>query len=459
MAKTNKYDAIAPQLLELLGGKDNIRSIVHCMTRLRFNVKDKSIVDDKKIGELPGCMGTQWANDQLQVVIGQSVDLAYDAVCRARGLQKEPSLNENLDNAPKKKITFLSICETVSGCIVPLIPLFMACGLTNVLIALANLAGILPKDSSTYQILYQAGRAGLYFVPIVIASSAAQKLETSPILAMAICCILLYPNMSTLINGEVQATLFGIPVYAVSYGNMVFPSLLIVFVMKYVERFFKKYVPEVIRVMMVPFLTFIVMVPLALCLLAPLGVMIGNVISSMITLVFAKIGFVAVGILAALYPLLVFTGMHSSIAPTGFSALIEQGRDPIVMPATHLANFCQSAAALGVMIKSKKEDVKGIAGAAAMTAFISGITEPALFGVNFRYRTPLICSLIGGFIGGCYAGLMGCGMLQIGGSGVFCLTNYIGPDIMNVVNFAISMAIGFVVTLILTLITFKDSKE
>ena len=150
--KINKYEAIAPQILELVGGKDNIRSFVHCMTRLRFNVKDKGLVDAEKIGKLPGCMGTQWAGDQLQVIIGQSVDKAYDAICAAGDLKKEAAVDENLDEgSAKKKLSLTTVCEAISGCIVPLIPLFMASGLIKVVMVLANLVAsclrILPLTS------------------------------------------------------------------------------------------------------------------------------------------------------------------------------------------------------------------------------------------------------------------------------------------------------------------------
>ena len=267
--KINKYQAMAGQILDLVGGKENIRTFAHCMTRLRFNVKDKGLVDTDKIGKLPGCMGTQWANDQLQVIIGQSVDQAYDAICEAGGLQKEAGIEENLDAGKKKKITLLTICEGISGCIVPLIPLFMASGLIKVVLVLANLVGLLPTDSSTYTVLTYASDAALYFLPVIIGYTAAKKFGADPSLAMGLCALLVYPNFATALTGETPVTLFGIPVYSATYSNMMFPSIMVVFVLGYVERFFKKYVPEVLRVMLVPLLTFLVMLPLSLCLIAP----------------------------------------------------------------------------------------------------------------------------------------------------------------------------------------------
>ena len=289
--KINKYEAIAPQILELVGGKDNIRSFAHCMTRLRFNVKDKGLVDADKIGKLPGCMGTQWAGDQLQVIIGQAVDKAYDAICAAGGLQKEAAVAEDLDSDKKKKFSLTTVCEAISGCIVPLIPLFMASGLIKVVLVMANLIGILPADSSTYTVLGYAADAALYFMPILIGYTAAKKFGADPSLAMGLCALLVYPNLMTALGGETPVTIFGLPVYNATYTNMMFPSIMVVFVMSYVERFFKKYVPEILRVMLVPLGTFLVMLPLSLCLVAPAGVFLGNGITWLVETIYNNIGF------------------------------------------------------------------------------------------------------------------------------------------------------------------------
>lgn len=455
--KINKYEAIAPQILELVGGKDNIRSFVHCMTRLRFNVKDKGLVDAEKIGKLPGCMGTQWAGDQLQIIIGQSVDKAYDAICAAGGLKKEAAVDENLDEGTaKKKLSLTTVCEAISGCIVPLIPLFMASGLIKVVMVLANLVGILPADSSTYTVLGYAADAALYFMPILIGYTAAKKFGADPSLAMGLCALLVFPNLITALSGEAAVTIFGLPVYKATYSNMMFPSIMVVFVMSYVERFFKKYSPEILRVMVVPLGTYLVMVPLSLCIVAPAGIFLGNGITWVVETIYDSIGFLGVGVLAGLYPLLILTGMHSTLGPVCMSYFTKFQYDPFIIPANHVANFSQSAAAAAVAIKSKKADVKGIAGSSALTAFLAGVTEPALFGVNFRYRKPLIASVIGGFVGGCYAGLMGCKLVAMSGLGVFALAGFISSDIMNFVNYVIAVVIAMVVTFAITFVTYKD---
>ena len=457
--KINKYQAMAGQILDLVGGKENIRTFAHCMTRLRFNVKDKGRVDTDKIDKLPGCMGTQWANDQLQVIIGQSVDKAYDAICEAGGLQKEASIEENLDAGKKKKVTLLTVCEGISGCIVPLIPLFMASGLIKVVLVLANLVGLLPSDSSTYTVLTYASDAALYFLPVIIGYTAAKKFGADPSLAMGLCALLVYPNFATALTGETPVTLFGIPVYSATYSNMMFPSIMVVFVMGYVERFFKKYVPEILRVMLVPLLTFLVMLPLSLCLIAPAGVFLGNGVTWVVEAIYNNIGFLGVGILAGLYPLLIITGMHSTMAPVCMAYFAKYSFDPLIIPACYIANFGQAAAAFGVAVKSKKADTKGIAASSALTAFLAGVTEPALFGVTFRYRKPLIASVIGGFVGGCYVGLMGCKLVAMSGLGVFALAGFISSDMMNLVHYIIGTVLAMVVTFVISFVTYKDEQD
>lgn len=363
---------------------------------------------------------------------------------------------EDLDSDKKKKFSLTTVCEAISGCIVPLIPLFMASGLIKVVLVMANLIGILPADSSTYTVLGYAADAALYFMPILIGYTAAKKFGADPSLAMGLCALLVYPNLMTALGGETPVTIFGLPVYNATYTNMMFPSIMVVFVMSYVERFFKKYVPEILRVMLVPLGTFLVMLPLSLCLVAPAGVFLGNGITWLVETIYNNIGFLGVGVLSGLYPLLILTGMHSTLAPVCISYFTKFQYDPLIIPACYIANFGQAAAAAAVTLKSKNADVKGIAGSSALTAFLAGVTEPALFGVNFRYRKPLIASVIGGFVGGCYAGLMGCKLVAMSGLGVFALAGFLSSDIMNFVNYVIAVVIAMVVTFAITFVTFKD---
>ena len=453
MSKKDKYLKLAETVPSLIGGKENIAFFTHCITRLRFNLKDKNLVNVEEIEKISGVIGTQWSGDQFQIIIGQSVGDAYDLICEKNGIQKAEAIDENLDE--DKKFSFTKVLDGITGSIIPLIPIFMATGLIKVLIVLANLVGILPADSSTYLVLGYASDAPLYFMPIFVAYTAAKKFKTDPSLAMGLCCLLVYPTLMSALTGETAVTIFGLPVYSATYTNMIFPSIMVVFVLSYVERFFKKIMPELIRIMMVPLCTVLVMLPLTLCLIAPAGIVLGDGITWLVEMIYEHVGFLGVGILSGLYPVLIVTGMHSTLAPVCMSFFTKFGYDPLIIPACYIANFTQSAAALAVAFKSKNKDTKGIASSSSLTAFLAGVTEPALFGVNFRFKTPLIASVIGGFVGGCYAGIMGSKLVAMSGLGVFALAGFISNDIMNFVNYIIAVVISMVVTFVITLLHLK----
>lgn len=459
MAKKSKYEELASNIMALVGGNDNITSFVHCMTRLRFNVKDKGLVNVPEVEKLPGVVGTQWAENQLQIIIGQAVEDAYKLICQKSGLKNEGSIDENIDGG-KKKFSIGDIFEAITASIVPLIPLFLGTGLIKVLVVIGNLSGIMPADSSTSIILTYASEAGLYFMPIFVAYASAKRFGVDISLAMGLASLLVFPSLVTAFGGETSFTIFGLPIYKANYANMMFPSIMIVFVMSYVERFFKKIMPEIIRVMMVPLCTLLVMIPLALCIIAPAGMLLGNGISWLVESIYNTVGFLGVGILAGLYPLLIITGMHSTLAPVCMSFFIKLGFDPLIIPACYIANFATGSAALAVSVKSKKTNIKGIASSSSLTAFLAGVTEPALFGVTLRYKTPLIATVIGGFVGGCYAGLMGTKLVAMSGLGLFALAGFLSGDApMNFVHYVIATVISIVVTFVITFILYKDEVE
>ena len=215
MAKGKQYEAVINGILDLIGGKDNIISFTHCMTRLRFNVKDKGLVQTESIEQLDGVVGTQWANNQIQIIIGQAVGDVYDAICLKGGLKKESTVSDNLDSE-KKPFGFMTVIDAITGCIVPLIPIFLASGLVKVFVVLTALAGLLSETSSTYTILTFASDAPLYFMPVLVGYTASKKFKTEPSLAMGLTAILLYPNLVTALGSGEALTIFGLPVYSTS---------------------------------------------------------------------------------------------------------------------------------------------------------------------------------------------------------------------------------------------------
>ncbi len=457
MAKKGKYEELATKVLQLIGGKDNISNFGHCMTRLRFNLKDNSIVDLSEIQKINGVIGAQWSNEQLQVIIGQSVGDAYKLICTKAEFEVEKAIDENLDN--KKKFSFGAIVDGISGSLMPLLPALIGAGMLKVIIILGGLFGVLTTKMPTYVVLSFAADAGFYFLPVFLGATAANKFKTNMGLGMLLGAILIHPTMVANVAGKVGMSIFSIPIYGISYANTIFPVIMAVFVMAYVEKFFQKIAPDSIKMIIVPLGTILIMLPLTLCLIGPAGGFLGVYLAKGIMLLYNTTGFFGVALLAAVYPLLVITGMHGALVPYMFQSFASFGYEPIVCTAGVLSNINQGAASAAVALKCKGKKTKSTAASSAIAAVIGGVTEPAMFGINLRLKKPLYASMIGNFCGAAFAGLMKVYAYAFAGSaGIFGIAGFIGPVKMNVIYMGISVVIGFAVTFIITLFIYNGEE-
>ena len=428
MAKN--YDALADSVVELVGGKDNVRSVVHCITRLRFNLKDKSAVELDEIKKIPGTMGAQWAGDQLQIIIGQDVDKAYDAICKKYAFQQQKTVNENLD-APKKKFTVGAFMDAITGCIAPIIPVMIACGMLKALLQVLSYAGVLSVDGSTYNVLSVVGDVGFYFLPVIIGYTAAKKFNVNVFIGMALGACLIHPNFTAMINAGDPITLFGLPVYSGYYPSSIFPMILTIAVAAPIEKFINKVIPSSLRYVLVPTLTLMVVAPLELIVLAPLGAYAGSYLAAAIVWLYNATGFIGCAILAAIYPTM------------------------------HISNYNQIAACLAVGLKSKDSTLKQSAFSCALTALIGGVTEPALFGITIPLKTPLYGCMIGGLVGGAVLGLKKVVVYSLPGAGtIFGLPAYIGGgSLSNLMWMGICIVIGMVSTFVATMVLYKPEQK
>lgn len=457
MSKNKKYDQLAERILELIGGKNNISNFVHCMTRLRFNLKDKSIANMDEIKKLSGIVGAQWSNDQLQIIIGSSVADVYKVVCEKANYSNGNNVYENVDK--KKGFSFAAVVDGLAGSLVPILPIMIGAGMLKVIVILCELMGILTIGNPTHTVLTFAADAGFYFLPIFLGATAATKFKTNMGLGMLIGAILLHPTFISNVSENVGMSIFGLPIYAASYANSIFPVIIAVYVMSYVEKFFRKIAPEAIKVLFVPLATTLVMLPLTLCLIGPAGAFLGVYLAQAIMWLYNTVGFFGVAVLAALYPLLIVTGMHGALVPYMFQSFATFGFEPIVCTACVLSNIGQGAAAAAVSLKSKDKELKSTAASSAITAVVGGVTEPALFGINLRFKTPLYACMAGNFIGAAFAGLMKVYSYAFAGSaGIFGIAGFVGPTNMNFIYMAISMVITFVSTFIITLFIYKGEQ-
>ena len=437
----------AQQVLEQVGGAENVTFLTHCVTRLRFNLKSMDGVDEAKVKAVPGVVGVVNKGGQYQVIIGNEVAAVYDELMKLGDFGGK-EVKQPAAPAEEKKSRVSIILDTLAGVFTPLMPLIAGAGMIKALLSVLTLFGWIDKSGNLYYFLNFIADSSYYFLPIFLANSAAKKFGCNPQMAMLLGAILLHPNFIALKADADVVHVLGLPVKMVTYSSSVIPIFLITLVLPYVERFVNKVVPSVVKFILRPVLTILIMAPISLCVLGPLGSIIGD-----------EIGFITVGLLAACLPWLVMTGMHYSLLPAYVNSLSMLGYETVIGPGNLPSNIAQGAAALCVAIKTKNKNFRQLAVSGGVTALL-GVTEPALFGVNVRLRKPLIATTIGGGLGGLYAGLTGVRRFGGGGAGLAAIGLYVGENPMNVINALISAAIAFVATFaILWFIGFDDVPE
>lgn len=453
-----KYKDLSENVVSLLGGKGNISFYTHCVTRLRFNVKDRSLVEKEKIDSLEKVVGSQWSGEQFQIIIGQSVKEAYNAIEEKNHIaKKDDETVENTQSDKKKKLSFNSILDGIAGCITPLIPLMIGSGMIKVLILLLQMTNLLSENSPTINVLTFVSDAGFYFLPIFVGATAAKKFNTNIGLGMLMGGMLLHPTFISNVAEGQSISVFSLPIYSANYGNMIFPTILAVFVMSYVERFFTKYSFDSIKAMSTPLLTILVMTPLNLVLLAPIGAFLGTFLTDGIMWIYNTVGFLGVGILSSLMSLMILTGMHTALSPYLIQSMATLGKEPIIFVANFVNNFNQGIACLAVALKTKDKTLRSTALSCAVTAIVGGVTEPALFGVNLKLKKPLYAVMIGSFFGGALAGFLKVYCYSfVASGGLFGLAAFIGPEASNLMFFILSLLLGMVITFLATLFMYKD---
>ncbi|WP_099467371.1 PTS transporter subunit EIIC [Konateibacter massiliensis] len=462
MAK--KYEELSEIVLKAIGGKENITYFQHCTTRLRFNLKDRALVDLKAIENADKVLGTQWSNDELQIVIGPAVAEAYATICEFAGITKEKVVEENLDtNLTKKKVTVKSILmgmmDAVSGSITPLIPMMIGGGMIKVIYMIANMAGILPETSTTYQFLYWLGDSFIYFFPVFLGATSAKKFGTNMGIGMLLGAFLIYPSFIAAATDGTVMTIFGLPAYITNYSSTVIPIIITVYVLSKVERLINKICPDMLKSFLVPTASLLIMLPITLVITAPIGYYVGTYVAAAVIWVYETVGFLGVAILCALLPLMVMTGMHTMMTPYWTQAFASLGLDPFFLPAMILSNFNQFAASLAVGFKAKSPKIKSTAFSCATTAIIGGVTEPAMFGITFKYKKPLYAAMIGNGVAGLIAGIKGVACYAFPGSGgIFATVTFTGPG-NNIIWFLIAAVAGMGVTFVLTFIFGINEEE
>ena len=436
------YKSLAGEILAKVGGSDNIATAGHCATRLRLKLKDDKLADKDAIEALPGVITVMQAGGQYQVVIGNNVPIVYQELTHIAHIDESAAAE-----APKGNLLSRFI-ELITGIIHPILWTLAGAGLFKAFLALAATFGWLHADSSTYTILNAASDALFYFLPILLAVSAAKHFKTNQFTSMAIAGALVYPAITAL-AASTDVTFFGIPVVMANYTSSLIPIIVAVWLQSYLEKFLLKVLPSAIRNFMTPLLVLFIMVPLVLLTVGPVTTYLANGISSGIAYLFSVAPWLAGALMGGFWQVFVIFGLHWAFVPIMINDLTSIGYTLLggPLPAAVLA---QAAAMLAVMLRTRSKKLKQVAGPAALSGFLAGVTEPGIYGVNLPKRTPFIFGCIGGAVGGAIA--------AVGGSAnnVFVFPSLIGlPGYMAVGSFTLQLigtglaiAIAFTLTMV-----------
>lgn len=450
------YPELAKTILEHVGGAKNVNSVGHCATRLRFNLKDNSVANTDKLKSTPGIMGVVSKGGQYQVIIGSDVGNVYKEITK-----QEPSLGSNDDegNEEDDRSTAAKVIDTITGIFTPILPAITAAGMLRAVLSLLVVFNLVDDQSQSYQVVDFMADAAFYFLPVLLASSAAQKFKTNAYLAMMLGGILLHPNFIAMVNG-LEGTdgisFFGLPVSPVTYGSSVIPIILAVWFMSYVEPIADRVSPKAIKFFSKPLITILIVGTATLVVIGPLGHFISDGISAGIEALENVTPWLVPTIIGAFSPLFVATGTHYGLVPIGINNRMMTGYDTVIYPGMLASNVGQGAASLAVGFKSKNSTIKQLASSAGLTGLF-GITEPALYGVNLRFKTPLYAAMIGGGVGGLFMGIFRVRNFAGGVPGLLTLPGYIGDDTLQYLTFAaIGAVISIVIAFIISYVLYKD---
>ncbi|MDR7238178.1 beta-glucoside-specific PTS transporter subunit IIABC [Neobacillus drentensis] len=443
------YNKSAKEIIELIGGEENIHHVIHCMTRLRFNLHDNNKVDRKKLEKVEGVMGTNISGDQFQIIIGNDVPKVYNAILGNSSIKAD----SNSKKSRKNKNVINAIFDVISGVFTPILPAIAGAGMIKGILAIALTFGWLSDKSQVYTILNAIGDGAFYFLPILLAVSAARKFGSNVYVAATIAAALLHPTLTALLGAGKPIAFFGIPVTAVTYSSTVIPILLAIWIAAYIEKWVDRIIPSMFKLILVPTLTILIIVPVTLIAVGPIGSIIGNWLSLGVGVLFEH-GWIFAGlILGGTWSLIIMTGMHYAFIPIAMNNLATKGYD-VILPSMFMANLGQAGAAFAVSLRSKNKSFKSLAMTTSLTA-VMGITEPAMYGVNMRLKKPFIGGLIGGAVGGAYYSAVGVKYFILGGNvGLPGIASFIGETfVLAVLGLPIAFAAGAIATYIMG---FKD---
>ncbi|EGO9014966.1 beta-glucoside-specific PTS transporter subunit IIABC [Enterococcus faecalis] len=443
------YQAIAKEILKDVGGKDNIVDVTHCYTRLRFVLKDTKQANKEALLQTEGVISVVESGGQYQVVLGNKVAHVYNAL--------EPLLAQQLTtktSTKEKNSLGNRILNTVAAIFTPVVPAIAASGMLKGILAIAvmvanNFYQVDLKPLNTYIILSAASDALFYFMPVILGYSAAKVFKTNEYIAMVIGATLCYPTIVSLMTEESAVTLFGLHVTKANYVSTVIPIILAIFMLAYVQRFLEKVIPEVLKIIMVPTLSLLLMIPATLLLFGPIGIYLGDGVNWLYYYIMNLSPILLGGFIGGIWCVLVIFGAHRGLVPIGINDVARTGRQNLLAFAG-AANFSQAGAAFGVFVRTKNKGLKAVAASATVTALF-GITEPAIYGANLRLKKPMIYAVASGVAGGALMGWGGSYGTAFANQGLLTIPVYAEAGTKAFICYLLGCGIAFFGAFLLTI--------
>lgn len=450
-----KHEAVVTQIIKGVGGRENIQQAWHCMTRLRFSVKDKQKVDYEALEKIPDVVGTKYQSDQLQVVIGTNVVEYYDTLAKLIDLEQ--------DQAPPqvKKGIVSAFMDTVSGVFGPLVPAIAGAGMIKGLMGGLVALNVISNQTDTYLVIDMIASGVFTFLPFFVAASAARIFKTNQYLAIAIAAILQFPTMTKAVaEGNISAfQLFNvIPVPVFNYAGTVIPIILAVFVLSYIYRYVDKVLPQVLRTVFTPTITLFLGGAITLTVIGPISIFLGNLLADGVAGLFTISPILAGIVVGAIRPIAIFTGLHHAMTPIALQNFANQGYD-MLMPMMFMANMAITGATAAIYTKVKTKEEKSVIVSSAISGLL-GITEPALFGILSKYKKAFIAATVGSALSSAFISFFGVRIYGYILSSIFSLPAYIGQYfIFAVLGIIIALGSSFVLAYILVPVETSQADE
>lgn len=452
---------MAEEILPLVGGKQNIMSLMHCATRLRFTLKDGELFKPDELKKVKGVMGAMFTGGQYQIIIGTDVNHVYKELTNRTGIQGgKADAVEKEDLSGNKQGRMAMVMDVISSLFTPAIAAITGAAMIKVVLVILTMTGLMDKSGQTYQLFSIVGDAPFYFMPVILAYTSAVKFGVDPMVGLTIGLIMVHPTYMSMVDAGDPVSMFGfLSVTLAKYTSTVLPVILVMYVASWVQKLAEKLSPKVIRFFFKPLLTLMIMTPLTYCLVGPLGNLVGKGLESILSVVQVSAPWFLPIFFGAFGPIVIMLGMHYAVTiPLALAAIQAFGYDTLG-PGFLVANIAQGAAAFAVAYLAKNKDIKSLATSTGISAVL-GTTEPALYGVNLRFKKPLYASIIGGCIGGIVCGIAGVKRIVFGPTGLTSIAIFIDPEnSMNFVFALVGVVVSFIVTFVISYALIKKDKS